>query len=151
RIIAKTETIETATMVRPADRSKAVAKMAELRGVQSGFPLYGEVLLEGGQKYSHALLERHGALVRPELLTTLGVEVGDAILVGNGTFTIRGLITREPGRVGGFSLGPRVIVDYDDLPSTGLLSFGSRAGRQLLVKMPEERIDPLVKTLRDDL
>src|SRR5262249_38915392 len=31
RIIAKTETIETATMVRPADRSKVVAKMAELR------------------------------------------------------------------------------------------------------------------------
>jgi putative ABC transport system permease protein len=151
RIIDKTETIETATMVRPADRSKVVAKMAELRGVQSGFPLYGEVLLQGGQKYSHALLEQHGALVRPELLTTLGVKVGDEILVGNGTFTIRGLITREPGRVGGFSLGPRVIVDYDDLPSTGLLNFGSRVGRQLLVKMAEERIEPLVKTLRNDL
>ena len=42
--IAKTETIETATMVRPADRSKPVAKMAELRGVQAAFPLYcGEV------------------------------------------------------------------------------------------------------------
>src|SRR5690349_8099025 len=33
--IAKTETIETATMVRPADRSKPVAKMAELRAVQA--------------------------------------------------------------------------------------------------------------------
>jgi len=37
---ARTETIETPTMVRPADRSRQVAKMAELRAVQEGFPLY---------------------------------------------------------------------------------------------------------------
>ena len=35
----RTETIETPTMVRPTDRSKAIAKMAELRAVQSGYPL----------------------------------------------------------------------------------------------------------------
>ncbi|HZR26145.1 MAG TPA: FtsX-like permease family protein [Vicinamibacterales bacterium] len=149
--VAKTETIETATMVRPADRSKRVAKMAELRGVQPAFPLYGDVVLEGGQTYSHALVEHHGALVRPELLTTLGVKIGDDILVGNAPFTIRGTITKEPGRIGGFALGPRVIVDYDDLPSTGLLSFGSRAGHQLLAKVPEAHIEPLVKALRADL
>src|SRR2546427_7124694 len=36
----RTETIETPTMVRPADRSRPVAKMAELRAVQAAFPLY---------------------------------------------------------------------------------------------------------------
>jgi len=149
--LAKTETIETATMVRPADRSKPIAKMAELRAVQPAFPLYGTVVLEGGRPYSHALVEHHGVLVRPEMLTTLGVSVGDAILIGNAPFTIRGLITREPGRIGGFSLGPRVIIDYDDLPSTGLLNFGSRTGRQLLIKVPEDRIEPLVRSLRADL
>ena len=35
--------------------------------------------LQGGQPYSHALLADHGALVRPELLTALGVAVGDQI------------------------------------------------------------------------
>ena len=39
---------------------------------RQAFPLYGTVELEGGQTYSHALLEHHGALVRPELLTALG-------------------------------------------------------------------------------
>ena len=35
------------------------------------------------------------------------------ILIGNLPFTIRGVIEHEPGRrVGGFSLGPRVLVDY---------------------------------------
>ncbi len=90
-------------------------------------------------------------LVRPELLTALGVAVGDQIVIGQATFTIRGLIVREPGRgMGEFSLGPRVIIDYDDLPSTGLLGFGSRARRAMLVKMPEARVEPLVKALRED-
>src|SRR5881275_1599268 len=144
-------TIETRTMVRPADTSKTVAKMVELRAVQSSFPLYGAVTLDGGQTYSHALVEHHGVLVRPELLTTLDVKVGDRIVIGQAVFTIRGLLVREPGRMGGFSLGPRVLIDYDDLASTGLLSFGSRAGRQLLVKMPEDRIEPLVRELRRDV
>ena len=147
----RTETIETPTMVRPADRSKAVAKMAELRAVQPGFPLYGSIDLQGGQTYSPALLAGHGVLVRPELLTAIGVAVGDQIVIGQATFTIRGLIVREPGRgMGEFSLGPRVIIAYDDLASTGLLGFGSRARRAMLVKMPEERVEPLVKALRED-
>ena len=147
----RTETIETPTMVRPADRSRPVAKMAELRAVQKAFPLYGRVELQGGQSYTHALLEGHGALVRPELLTSIGVSVGDQIVIGQATFTIRGLVTKEPGRgMGEFGLGPRVIIDYDDLSSTGLLGFGSRARRMILVKMPEERVESLVLTLRED-
>jgi putative ABC transport system permease protein len=147
----RTETVETPTMVRPADRSKAVAKMAELRAVQPAFPLYGRIELQDGQAYSPALLSGHGVLVRPELLTAIGVAVGDRIAIGQATFTIRGLIVREPGRgMGEFSLGPRVIIAYDDLASTGLLGFGSRARRAMLVKVPEERVEPLVKALRED-
>src|SRR5437870_5090780 len=82
---ARTETIETPTMVRPAN-GRAVARMVELRAVQPGFPLYGSVDLQGGQVYSHALVAHHGVLVRPELLTTLGVGVGDQILIGQAVF-----------------------------------------------------------------
>ena len=149
---ARTETVETPTMVRPADETKKVARMAELRAVQAAFPLYGTVELAGGQAYSHALVEHHGALVGPELLTTLGVAVGDQLVVGQAAFTIRGVIASEPGRsVGAFSLGPRVLIDYDDLASTGLLGFGSRARRVLLVRVPDSRIQPLVRSLRADL
>jgi putative ABC transport system permease protein len=147
----RTETIETPTMVRPVDRSKAIAKMVELRAVQSGYPLYGSVVLQGADTYAYSLLQHHGTLVRPELLTGLGVQVGDQITIGQTAFTIRGVIASEPGRrVGGFSLGPRVMIDYADLPSTGLLSFGSRADRRLHAKVPDDRIDDLVRTLRDD-
>ena len=148
---ARTETIETPTMVRPADRSKPVAKMVELRAVQPEYPLYGALVLQGADRYSYALLRDHGALVRPELLTALGVEVGDEITIGQAPFAIRGVIVSEPGRrVGGFSLGPRVIIDYADLPSTGIISFGSRADRRLHAKVPDDRIDELVRELRAD-
>src|SRR5438552_3584994 len=67
-VVAKTETIETPTIARPADESKKVARMVELRAIQPEFPLYGTVGLDGGQSYSHALVEHHGAIVRPEVL-----------------------------------------------------------------------------------
>ncbi len=147
----KTETLETPTMVRPADTTRQVAKMAELRAVEAGFPPYGAMELADGQPYSHALLEHQGALVRPELLTALNVKVGDQIAIGQALFTIRGLITKEPGSgMGDFSLGPRVLIDLADIPATALLSFGSRARHVLLVKAPDDRVDGLVRAIRRD-
>ena len=148
----RTETFEMPTMVRPEDRSRQIAKMVELRAVQPTFPLYGSFQLQGGQSYSHALLENRGALVRPELLTSLNVAVGDRIAIGGSTFTIRGVVVKEPGRgMGEFSLGPRVLIDAADLPGTGLLAFGSRARRVILVKLADDRTESLVRSLRADL
>ena len=45
---ARTETTSMPTMVRPADRSKAVVKMAELRSVEAAYPLYGTMTLQDG-------------------------------------------------------------------------------------------------------
>ncbi len=149
---ARTETVETPTMVRPADPARVAARMVELKAVQPGFPLYGEMTLESGRPYSHALLEHHGALVRPELLAALGVKVGDSIAIGTSTFVIRGVVANEPGRnLGAFSLGPRVFVDFDDVPSTGLLTFGSRARRVVLARVPDETLDGMIDAINQDL
>jgi putative ABC transport system permease protein len=148
---ARTETIETPTMVRPSDTSRVAARMVELKAIQTPFPLYGTMTLEGGQSYSHTLLEGHGALVRPELLTALGVSVGESITIGEATFAIRGVVASEPGRnIGAFSLGPRVFIDFADAPSTGLMAFGSRVRHVLAARVPDERIAALVKALNDE-
>ena len=150
--LERTSSIETATMARPADATKAIARVVELRGVQAAFPFYGELVLQDELAYHHGLLAGGGALVRPELLTQLDVAIGDQIIIGDGTFEIRGVILREAGgQLGAFSFGPRVLVDYDDLQATGLLAFGTRAERQLLVRVPEDRIQPLVEQLREPL
>ncbi len=150
--LSRTRSIETPTMARPADESKVVARVVELRGVEAAFPFYGRFVLEDGRPYDHDLLAGGGALVRPELLTQLDVAVGDDILIGDRSFEIRGVILREPGGgIGAFSFGPRVLVDYDDLLETGLLTLGTRAERQILLKVPEIRVDPLVASLREPL
>ena len=116
-VLQRLEAVETATMVRP--ENGAVAKMVELRGVQNGFPLYGDLELAGGARFSHDLVKNHGALVQPDLLVQLGIATGDRIVIGGQAFTVRGVIAREPGRrVGAFSFGTRVLIDYDDLRAT---------------------------------
>src|SRR5262249_25966358 len=81
-----------------------------------------------------------------------GLGVGDQISIGQATFTIRAILVKEPGRgLAGFSLGPRVLIDFADLPSTGLLAFGSRAGRQILAKVPESGVEDLGNGLRTEL
>src|SRR3954463_5465068 len=148
-IEARSDSIETATMVR-AEAGQAIARMVELKGVQDGYPFYGTLALQNGQPYSHGLVAHGGALVRPELLAQLGVAVGDPILIGGRPFTIRGVIDQEPGRrVGGFTLGSRVVVDLADLEQTGLLSFGSRATYQILLKVRQDGIDRLTRTVSD--
>lgn len=147
--LTRTESTEMTTMARPLDESKVVARVVELRGVEGAFPFYGAFILEGGQPYDHDLLVGGGALVRSELLTQLDVSVGDKIVIGEGTFEIRGVIQQEPGgQLGAFSFGPRVLVDLDDLVAAGLLGFGARAERQVLVRVPEVRIETLVALLR---
>ena len=150
RVEQRIESIETATMVRPAGGA-ALARMVELRGVEEGYPFYGTLALQNGQQYSHRLLEDKGALVRPELLAQLGVTAGDRILIGDHPFTIRGVIDQEPGRrIGGFSLGSRVLVDLADLREAGLLVFGSRANYQMLLKVHSDSVDRLTREIRRD-
>jgi len=147
RITAQSEAIEIDTIVRTTDAVTPVIKMIELRAVQEAFPFHGTLTLQEGT-YSHALLRNGGALVRPELLAQMGVEVGDQIMIGARPFELRGIIASEPGRsLGVFTLGPRVFIDHADLPSTGLLTFGSDVDYEMLLKVPDEALAPLTGDL----
>ncbi len=148
----RTETIEAATMARPAIERKPIARMVELRGVQPAFPLYGAFKLADERPYSYDLLRNHGALVRPELLAQLDLKEGDEVLFGGTKFQIRGVIREEPGnRSGPFSLGSRAVVAYDDLRAAGLLTFGSRARYAILLRVEgESEARNLVEGLRKE-
>lgn len=145
-----TRSVELATMVR-GEAEGSRTRMVELKAVEAGFPYYGRMTLAGGQPYDFRLLENGGAIVRPELEAQLGLGVGDRIVIGGRSFEIRALLDAEPGRrLGAFSLGPRVFVSMADLQQTGLVSFGSRATHQQLVRVPDAALDPLVTELRAD-
>jgi putative ABC transport system permease protein len=116
-----------------------------------GFHSTGSCCSRDDVPFTHDLLRGHGALVRPELLAELDTEVGGRIVIGGQPFTIRGVITQEPGRrAGAFSFGSRVLVDYDDLRNLGLLTFGSRASYQILLRVREDAVERLTREIRRD-
>src|SRR5262252_654375 len=94
---AHTETIETATMLSPTENESAPPKMVELKAVQPQYPFYGEIVLDGGAKYSHSLVKGRGALVKQSLITALDLKIGDRVRIGELDFTIRGVVESEPG------------------------------------------------------
>ena len=127
-------------------RPNAVARMAELRAVQANFPLYGVDRPDRTASPTRTRCsEHHGVIVRPELLTALGVQVGDRITIGQAAFTIRATLASEPGRRHR-RLQPRPArADRLRRPAVrpALLSFGSRADRRLHVTAPDDRLETL--------
>ncbi|HKQ74125.1 MAG TPA: FtsX-like permease family protein [Blastocatellia bacterium] len=149
---AHTETLETATMLRSVDNVNTPPKMVELKGVQSQFPFYGEMVLDGGAKYSHDLVKDRGALVKQSLMTALDLKIGDQVRIGGINFTVRGVVESEPGSgMNAFSFGPRVLVDYDDAIAAGVNKWGSRVRYRALFKTRQGDMEPLLEGLQRDL
>lgn len=150
-VTAATDLVETQTMAMPAAGDGAV-KLVEVRAVEPAFPFYGQLEIEGGAPYSHALLEGHGVLVQPELLAALDVQVGGAIRLAGQVFHITGVIARDRIQRDGIAFGPRVYVDLADLRGTGVLGFGSRATYARLYRVPDAAATTaLTDRLRSDL
>ncbi len=107
-------------------------RLAEVRGVDAAYPLVGAFGLSGATSLRAALANNQGgpgAVVEPALLDRLGLRLGDGFLIGDARFVVRGVITREPDRLGrGFALGPGVIVSAAALERSGLLAADSLFG-----------------------
>jgi putative ABC transport system permease protein len=143
--------IDTQTMA-SAGGDQSVVKLVELRGVEAGYPFYGVLELTSGEPYSHDLLVNGGAVVQPELLAILDIDVGDTLRLAGRDFEVRAAIARDRAQRGGIALGPRVYVDLADLRETSLLDYGSRANYQVLLKVASpDRTAPVVEALRQAL
>lgn len=139
-----TVVIETRAMARTLDDSRAA--MIELKGVDPYYPLYGKMEFTDGagqplDKATQELIlppvdpanpevetDLWGAVVEPDLLEKLGVAVGDVIKVGDMQYRIRGVIAREPDRIGSsrFTLAPRLMVNNYSIEKTGLAQSGNQ-------------------------
>ena len=74
-------------------------RLAELKGVDGAYPLYGETTLTSGEPLQEALAARDGvwgAVAERGLLNLLDIDVGDQIVVGELTYEVRGILDREP-------------------------------------------------------
>jgi putative ABC transport system permease protein len=112
------------------------SQIVELKAVGRGYPLYGD-LVSAPSAPLESLIGNGRALVHESLLIRLGLRVGDRLTIGEGDFTVSGVIRQEPDRaVGVFSLGPRVLIDARDLDGTRLIRQGSRVRHRHLFRLP---------------
>jgi putative ABC transport system permease protein len=146
-VTGQSRMIETQTMVRAEQGRDLRPVMVDLRGIEPSFPLRGAIRLAGGTEYSHALLADRGALVSPGLLERLALEVGDRIVIGTTTFTVRGTIERMPGIALNFSPIPRVAVDFPMVEQAGLTGFGSRLRYNWLFAVAEGEENTIARSI----
>lgn len=117
RVGRVSETLRTRAMARAADR----AILTELKGVDSAYPLYGQV--EG---VSLAGLSADEVVIDRALAERLQLRPGATLRYGEANFRVRGVMTAEPDRVGeGFTLGPVALVSLEGLKRTDLMRPGA--------------------------
>jgi putative ABC transport system permease protein len=111
------------------DPGAGAASMVELKAVDAGYPLLGEVEVPADEPLAALLARRDGAwgaVAEPALLERLGVDVGDTLRVGSARLELRGTVEREPDRIASVAaFGPRLMVSAGALRATGLVQPGS--------------------------
>jgi putative ABC transport system permease protein len=117
--------------------------LVELKAVDNVYPLYGAMELAPDLELAEALAFRDGRwglVVEPNLLTRLGVAIGDIVRIGEAELELRAAIAREPDRVSdGFALGPRAMIAMEALETTALVQPGSLVNFHYRVRLPEAR------------
>jgi putative ABC transport system permease protein len=113
--------------------------LVEVKAIDDRYPLYGTLTLTPVTPLAAALQMvdgRHGVAVDPLLMTRLGLNVGDALRIGEAEFATRATISSEPDRVSdGFTLGPRVVMSRFGLEAAGLIKPGSLVTWRYRVKL----------------
>src|SRR5262249_44215651 len=120
----------------------------QLKGIEPGFPFYGEFELAGGQHFDYSLVQGGGALVARSLIEKLELKTGDQINVGRDSFEIRGIVEREPGGGGGVALGQKVFVEKRAVESSGAAGVPGMGRRAILLKVDSRDVQPLEDRLK---
>ena len=150
--IATLGEVSTVATLRAMAAAGEPRSLVEIKAIDDGYPLYGELELTRGGNFRELLDERDGrwgAVAEKVLLDRLALNTGDVVAVGEAEIEIRGVIAKEPDRVSdGFILGPRLLIRHAALDATGLIKPGSLVRWRYRVKMPQSASRDDVKTLR---
>ncbi|MEP7182599.1 MAG: FtsX-like permease family protein [Betaproteobacteria bacterium] len=153
RGLAATPALKFNSMVQRAGADAAAgAVLADVKAVAPGYPLRGAIVLVDPQSAAGVAAarvpSRGEAWPDARLAARLGVAPGDALTVGEATLTVGPVIQQEPEVASGLlSIGPRLLVNLDDVPATNLLQPGNRATYRLLVAdtTNRDRLDAFVQ------
>ena len=150
--LAAVKTYEFPSMVMAGDGGQ----LAEIKAVQTGFPLRGDVTLGQSAEDAGAVVNKApnagDIWIEPRLANLLQVQVGDTLAVGEKQLRIAAILQREPSRGGDmFSFAPRVMMQAEDLPETKLIQYGSRVKYQLLLAGAPNDVDAYHAQIKSQL
>jgi putative ABC transport system permease protein len=136
--LAIVNTVSFPSMVSGSEAAGQGVLLADLKGVSAGFPLRGKLRISDSMtapdREADSVPKLGTVWVAPPLLARINVSVGDTIKIGAREFTIAQLITKEPDNaLDYFGLAPRVLMNLDDVASTGLIQIGSRISYGFLI------------------
>ncbi len=136
----RTDVRETVTVAAAASRGgrPGPSQLVELKVIDGFYPFYGKLDLRPRRTLQELLTPRT-TVVASELLSRLGLKVGDDLHIGGEPFRVAGTVLSEPDRISiSLTLGPRVFLSGPGFARTSLEGRGSRVGYRALVKLPEE-------------
>jgi putative ABC transport system permease protein len=109
--------------------------LSELQAVESGYPLRGKIEIDDGNLHLAQAIPASGTVwVDERLLRRLDTQVGDKLGIGARRFRVAARIVKDIDQSIGFaSFAPRVLMNEQDLPATGLLQEGSRLSYRLMI------------------
>jgi putative ABC transport system permease protein len=137
------------TMARATDEQGGTAKLVGLKVVEPGYPLRGSLRVASAPDAPDAVtrdIPAPGkAWVDAALLESLGLKMGDAVLLGDSRLTIDSIIAVEPDRGAGFmNFAPRVMIHTQDIAGTRLIQPASRLTYRLAVAGEDKPVQNFV-------
>jgi len=136
--LATATTANFPSMGRAPDAKGGATRLVSVKAVSDAYPLRGKLRLRAPAGAKPAELAKAPApgtvWVDAAVLDSLGLQVGDPLLLGDATLTVANVILIEPDRGAGFaSFAPRVMLNAADLDATGLIQPASRVTYRLAV------------------
>lgn len=154
--LATTGHVSFPTMGRADDAQGGTARLVALKAVQAGYPLRGRLSVASAPDAPDAPTDDipppGTAWVDAPLLSALDLKVGDPLWLGDRQFRIDRVIVIEPDRGAGFmSFAPRVMINAQDLPATGLVQPASRLSYRLAVAGDEPAVKHYIQWAEAEL
>ncbi len=144
------------TMARATDERGGGSRLVALKAVEDGYPLRGQLTVASdptaaGEKTDDIPVPGEVWVDAP-LLEALGLQTGDALLLGERSFRISRVIVLEPDRGAGFiNFAPRAMIREADIAATGLIQPASRVSYRLAVAGSDRAVARYVKWATDEI
>ena len=121
-------------------------QLVNVKAVSPTYPLRGELRIRqqlGDEEQIIQGIPEPGTLwAESRLLVNMQLAVGDRISLGEMSFLIAGVLSRDSGESSSlFRLGPRVLLGLSDIPATELVNPASRVRHTLLIAGARKSLD----------